>query len=38
MANNYLPRTDSEKEAWLKNFANKINQYAVKYNIAAAEW
>ena len=37
MANNYLPRTDSEKEAWLKNFANKINQYAVKYNIAAAE-
>lgn len=37
MANNYLPRTDSEKEAWLKNFANKINQYASKYNIAAAE-
>jgi hypothetical protein len=37
MANNYLPRTDSEKEAWLKNFANKINQYAAKYNIAAAE-
>ncbi len=37
MANNYFPRTDSEKEAWLKNFANKINSYAAKYNIAAAE-
>jgi hypothetical protein len=37
MANNYLPRTDSEQEAWLKNFANKINQYAAKYNIAATE-
>ena len=37
MANNYLPRTDSEKEAWLKNFANKINQYNTKYNITAPE-
>ncbi|MFN8282248.1 MAG: hypothetical protein U0U67_03490 [Chitinophagales bacterium] len=37
MANNYFPRTDSEKEAWLRNLSNKINTYAAKYNIAPAE-
>ena len=37
MANNYFPRTDSEKEAWLRNFSNKINSYAAKYNITSAE-
>lgn len=33
----FLPANKSEKEIWLKNFANKINQYAVKYNISTAE-
>jgi len=35
--NGFFPRTDSEKETWLKNFANKIAQYNTKYNITAAE-
>ncbi|MFN8284444.1 MAG: hypothetical protein U0U67_14580 [Chitinophagales bacterium] len=35
--NGFLPRTDSEKETWLRNFANKIAQYSAKYNITAAE-
>jgi hypothetical protein len=35
--NGFLPRTDSEKETWLKNFANKIGTYNTKYNIAASE-
>jgi hypothetical protein len=36
-SNGILPRTDAEKETWLKNFANKIAQYSSKYNITAAE-
>jgi hypothetical protein len=35
--NGFLPRTDSEKETWLRNFANKIGIYNTKYNITAAE-
>jgi len=32
-----FPRTSSEKQAWLKNFANKLGKYAAKYNISTAE-
>ena len=37
MANSILPRSNSEKETWLRNFANKIGTYNTKYNITAAE-
>jgi hypothetical protein len=33
----YLPKDDSGKDLWLKNFANKISLYATKYGITAAE-
>lgn len=33
----FMPRTEAEKLAWLKNFANKIGTYATKYNVTAAE-
>lgn len=36
-SNGIFPRTDPEKEYWLKNFANKIGNYNTKYNITAAE-
>lgn len=35
--NGFLPRTDPEKETWLRNFSNKIANYNTKYNITAAE-
>jgi hypothetical protein len=33
----FMPRTEADKELWLKNFANKLNTYASKYNIATGE-
>jgi hypothetical protein len=33
----FLPRTDLEKQDWLKNFAAKLPNYAVKYNLSADE-
>lgn len=33
----FMPRQEAEKLAWLKNFANKLNTYATKYNVLAAE-
>ncbi len=33
----FMPRTDLGKKQWLDNFANKLPDYAVKYNIAAGE-
>lgn len=36
-SNGILPRKNIDKQAWLKNFANKLGQYASKYNITTAE-
>ncbi|MBK8442272.1 MAG: hypothetical protein IPL35_02155 [Sphingobacteriales bacterium] len=33
----FIPRIDSEKDLWLKNFAQKLNGYTAKYGITAAE-
>lgn len=38
MPNDYfMPRTDADKDAWLKNFAAKLPTYAAKYGIIADE-
>lgn len=33
----FMPRTDAERDAWLKNFAAKLPTYAAKYGITADE-
>lgn len=37
MKKTFMPRKEGEKLIWLKNFANKLNKYATKYNITVAE-
>lgn len=36
MSKTFMPRTEAEKLAWLRNFANKLATYATKYAISAA--
>ena len=31
----YLPRADDDRNIWLKNFSNKLDQYAAKYGLSA---
>ena len=33
----FVPQGDAGRDLWLKNFANKLPQYAAKYNINAAD-
>ena len=33
----FIPKSDSEKDLWLKNFAQKLNGYTAKYGVTAAE-
>jgi len=33
----YLPKSETEKLLWIKNFSSKVNNYAAKYAINAAE-
>lgn len=37
MKHPFIPRNDTEKDQWLRNFSNKLPSYAAKYNITAAE-